>query len=205
MRAIVEPAPGVYFDTWYMPVRSPSGEPDGVLGLAIDATDRVLSERQLAVKARVIEQQEETIRGLGAPIISVWDEVLCMPIVGAIDASRALLAMEELLERIVREKARFAILDLTGVEVMDTATVQHTLRIVAAARTIGVEAVVSGVRPAVAQSVVTLGIELEGIRMTRTLRDALGWCQEQLRFAASRRTSLERLRDATRSVAAREE
>ena len=84
--------------------------------------------------------------------------------------------MENLLESIVREEARFAILDLTGVAAMDTSTVHHILRIFGAARTLGVEGVLSGVQPAVAQTVVSLGIDLDALRMVRTLHDALAWC-----------------------------
>jgi rsbT co-antagonist protein RsbR len=179
LRVLAEPAKGVFFDTWYMPQRDESDRLDGVLGLSIDATDRVMSERRLAEKIEVIEQQTATIRDLAAPILKVWKEVVCMPIIGSVDASRASDMMERLLEAIVREKARFAILDLTGVEVMDTPTVHHMLRIFAAARTVGVEGVLSGVRPAVAQSVVSLGVDISGLRMVRTLHDALGWCLER--------------------------
>jgi rsbT co-antagonist protein RsbR len=175
---MVEAAPGVHFDTWYMPLRDPDDRLDGVLGLAVDATDRVRSERRLAEKLKLIEQQSETIRELGAPIIKVWDQILCMPIIGSVDGDRAGRMMEDLLTAVVREQARFAILDLTGAEVMDTSTVDHMIRILTAARTIGIEGVLSGVRPAVAQAMVTLGINLEGLRMMRTLHDALAWCLE---------------------------
>ena len=178
LHELVEAAPGVHFDTWYIPLRDPDNRLDGVLGLAVDATDRVRSERRLAEKLQLIEQQSETIRVLGAPIIKVWDQVLCMPIIGTVDADRAGRMMEDLLTAIVREQARFAILDLTGAEVMDTSTVDHMIRILAAAKTIGIAGVLSGVRPAVAQTMVTLGINLEGLRMMRTLHDALAWCLE---------------------------
>ena len=72
-----------------MPLLDPDGALDGVLGLMVDATDRVLSERRLAEKLKLIEQQSETIRELGAPIIKVWDQILCMPIIGSVDGDRA--------------------------------------------------------------------------------------------------------------------
>jgi rsbT co-antagonist protein RsbR len=187
LRVLVEPAKGVYFDTWYLPQRDENDQPDGVLGIAIDATDRVLSEQRLAEKIELVAQQTLTIRDLAAPIIKVWQEVVCMPIIGSVDAARASDMMERLLESIVREKARFAILDLTGVDVMDTPTVHHMLRIFAAARTVGVEGVLSGVRPAVAQSVVSLGVDISGLRMMRTLHDALGWCLEKREADAGKR------------------
>jgi rsbT co-antagonist protein RsbR len=194
VRAMVEPAPGVFFDTWYMPLRNENNETEGVLGMAIDATHRVQADRQLALKTKVIEEQIATIRDLASPIIKVWDEVLCLPIIGAVDASRASEMMENLLEAIVREQARFAILDLTGVAAMDTSTVHHILRIFGAARTLGVEGVLSGVQPAVAQTVVSLGIDLDALRMVRTLHDALAWCLKSRQAEAEKRARLPWLR-----------
>ena len=179
-----------------MPLRNENNEPDGVLGLAIDATHRVQADRQLALKTKVIEEQIATIRDLASPIIKVWDEVLCLPIIGAVDASRASEMMENLLESIVREEARFAILDLTGVAAMDTSTVHHILRIFGAARTLGVEGVLSGVQPAVAQTVVSLGIDLDSLRMVRTLHDALAWCLKTRQADAEKRARLPWLRRA---------
>jgi rsbT co-antagonist protein RsbR len=194
VRATVEPAPGVFFDTWYMPLRNENNEAGGVLGMAIDATQRVQADRQLALKTRVIEEQVATIRDLASPIIKVWDEVLCLPIIGAVDAARASEMMENLLESIVREEARFAILDLTGVTAMDTSTVHHILRIFGAARTLGVEGVLSGVQPAVAQTAVSLGIDLDPLRMVRTLHDALAWCLKTRQADADTRARLPWLR-----------
>ncbi len=194
VRAMVEPAPGVFFDTWYMPLRNENNETEGVLGMAIDATHRVQADRQLALKTKVIEEQIATIRDLASPIIKIWDEVLCLPIIGAVDASRASEMMENLLEAIVREQARFAILDLTGVGAMDTSTVHHILRIFGAARTLGVEGVLSGVQPAVAQTVVSLGIDLDALRMVRTLHDALAWCLKSRQTEAEKRARLPWLR-----------
>ncbi len=175
-RVLAEPVPGVYFETWYMPQRDENDGLDGVLSLSIDATDRVVSEQKLAEKMLVVERQALTIRDLAAPIIEVWQGVLCLPIIGVVDAPRAADMMERLLVALVREKARFAILDLTGVEAMDTATVHHTLRLIAAARTLGVHGILSGVRPAVAQSMAALGVDLGDLRTVRTLRDALAVC-----------------------------
>jgi rsbT co-antagonist protein RsbR len=196
LRVLEEPAKGVYFDTWYLPQKDENGQPAGVLGLALDATDRVLSEQRLAEKIELVARQTATIRDLAAPVIKVWQEVVCLPIIGTVDAPRATDMMERLLESIVREKARFAIIDLTGVEVMDTPTVHHMLRIFAAARTVGVEGVLSGVRPGVAQSVVSLGVDISALRMTRTLHDALAWCLEKREADAGKRAEVARARGA---------
>jgi rsbT co-antagonist protein RsbR len=197
VRATVEPAPGAFFDTWYMPLRNENNETEGVLGMAIDATHRVQADRQLALKTKVIEEQIATIRDLASPIIKVWDEVLCLPIIGAVDAARASEMMENLLESIVREQARYAIVDLTGVAAMDTSTVHHILRIFSAARTIGVEGVLSGVQPAVAQTVVALGIDLDSLRMVRTLHDALASCLKSRQADAEVRAGQPWLRRAS--------
>lgn len=192
LRVLEEPVKDIYFDTLYLPQRDENDEPAGVLGLMIDATDRVHSERKLAEKMALIETQARTIRDLAAPIMKVWDEVLCMPIIGTVDRDRSTDMMVRLLEAIVRDKARFAILDMTGVELMDTPTVHHMLQIFAAARAVGVEGVLSGVSPVIAQSIVTLGVDTSGLRMVRTLRDALAWCLESRTMLAgkSRSTSL---------------
>jgi rsbT co-antagonist protein RsbR len=186
LRALDEPAPGVFFETWYTPLRDENDAIDGVIGLAIDATDRVRSQQKLVERARVIEQQSETIRHLGAPVIKVWDEILCLPIVGAVDAERAAEMMQQLLLAIVREKARFAILDMTGVGNVDTSTVHHILQMLKAARTLGVEGVLSGAQPLIAQTIVSLGMNLDDLRTVRTLHDALSFCMARKQDARSR-------------------
>ena len=187
VRAISEPASGVFFETWYTPLRDENDAIDGVIALAIDATDRVKSQVQLVENTRVIERQSETIRDLAAPIIKVWDEVICLPIIGAVDGSRATDMMGHLLESIVREKARFAILDLTGVGAVDTSTVHHLLRMLKAARTLGVEGVLSGAQPTIAQTMVSLGMNLADLRTVRTLHDALSWCLARRQADQARR------------------
>ncbi len=187
VRAVTEPRPGVFFDTWYAPLRNENDTIDGVITLAIDATERVRSEAQLAEKAKVIARQSETIRDLAAPVIKVWDEVVCLPILGAVDGGRAAEMMEHLLDAIVRERARFAILDLTGVGAMDTSTVHHVIRMLKAAQTLGALGVLSGAQPVVAQTIVSLGMELDDLRMVRTLHDALSWCLARRQVEAKRR------------------
>jgi rsbT co-antagonist protein RsbR len=187
VRAVAEPAAGVFFETWYTPLRNENDAIDGVIALAIDATDRVKSQVKLVENTRVIERQSETIRDLAAPIIKVWDEVVCLPIIGAVDGARATEMMGHLLEAIVREKARFAILDLTGVGAVDTSTVHHILRMFQAARTLGVEGVLSGAQPVIAQTIVSLGLNLADLRTVRTLHDALSWCLAQKQADHARR------------------
>ncbi len=187
VRALAEPARGVFFETWYAPLRDENDAIDGVVALAIDATERVRSEAQLVEKGQVIARQNETIRDLAAPVIKVWDEVLCLPIVGAVDADRAAEMMEHLLGTIVREKARFAIIDLTGVSAMDTSTVYHVVRMMKAAQTLGAVGVLSGIKPTVAQTIVSLSLSLDDLRSVRTLHDALSFCLARRKADAQRR------------------
>ena len=172
-----EIAPGLSLDSWLVPLREgDTDELTAVLGLSVDSTERRKSERELRDKLEVIERQASTIRALATPIIRVWDEVLCLPVIGTVDSQRTSEMMTSLLEAIAREQARYAIVDLTGVEVVDTSTADHLIRLFKAARVLGVEGVLCGIRPAVAQTVVALGMELGEVRTTRTLQDALKWC-----------------------------
>ncbi len=193
VRAMAEPVRGVFFETWYAPLRDENDAIDGVVALAIDATERVRSELQLVEKSKVIARQNETIRDLAAPVIKVWDEVLCLPIVGAVDADRAAEMMEHLLDAIVRERARFAIIDLTGVSAMDTSTVHHVVRMMKAAQTVGAIGILSGTQPTVAQTIVSLGLGLEDLRSVRTLHDALSFCLARRQADAQKRARGRRL------------
>lgn len=171
-----EPITGVFFDTWYMPLRNELNEISGVLGLSIDVTDRVHRERENARQLALIATQNETIRELACPALYVGDGILCVPIVGTITDARAADIADRLLAEIVRISARYAILDLTGVELVDTSTVASLLRVVNAARIVGVETVVSGLSPAIAQTLVSLQVDLTSLRTMRTLRDAIAYC-----------------------------
>jgi anti-anti-sigma factor len=175
-RAMTRPAPGVFFDSWFMPLKGADGSPQGAIGLAIDASERVKGENELRGKLALIERQSATIRALATPIIKVWDEIVCLPVIGTVDSARTAEMMQALMEAIVREQAQFAIVDLTGVEVVDTSTADHLIQLFRAARVLGVEGVLCGIRPAVAQTVVALGLDLGAVKTMRSLRDALRWC-----------------------------
>lgn len=167
-----------YFDSWLFPMKGKDDVVLGVVGLAIHATERVRKERELLEQLDVVQRQSATIRSLAAPIIHVWEGVICLPVIGTVDSQRTATMMQNLMESIVRERARYAILDLTGVESVDTSTAEHLVRLFQAAKILGVEGVLCGIRPAVAQTIVTLGVDLSSIRTTASLRDALTWCIE---------------------------
>jgi PAS domain S-box-containing protein len=129
--------------------------------------------RLLAVENAERERTEAALRALSTPIIQAWEGVLALPIIGSVDGQRAAQMMEMLLGEIVRTRARFAVLDLTGVETVDTATVANLLRIVRAAGLLGSRCLVSGIAPAVAQTMVTAGGSAEGLQTFGKLQDAL--------------------------------
>jgi rsbT co-antagonist protein RsbR len=188
-RIVSNPGPGLFFENWYLPMRRDgTGEVYGVAGISIDASERVRGELELREKLTLIERQSATIRALATPIIQVWDEVLCLPVIGVVDSARTAEMMRELLGAIVREQASYAIVDLTGVEVVDTSTADHLIQLLRAAKVLGVEGILCGIRPAVAQTVVTLGLELASVQTMRSLRDALKWCirARQSRTATSK-------------------
>lgn len=134
------------------------------------------TERELREKLDLIARQEEAIRALSTPIIEVWDGVVTLPLFGTIDSQRAAETMERLLSAITEKGATYAIIDLTGVDVIDTSTADHIGKIVRAAQLLGAQCIVTGIRPAVAQTMVQIGIDLTKLITLSTLREALRLC-----------------------------
>lgn len=129
--------------------------------------------RELEEKLATIERQREAIRELSTPIMEVWGGILCLPVVGVLDSTRSSEMTEALLRAIVEKKARCAIVDITGIQVMDTATADHFLRMARAVRLLGAECVLTGIHPNIAQTIVHMGVEMTGIATHRSLRSAL--------------------------------
>lgn len=134
-------------------------------------TVRDITERKLA-EERLI-RQANAIRDMATPVLQVWDRVVAMPIIGVVDSERAAQAMETLLREIVRTHTQFAILDLTGVEMVDTSTANYLLQMVRAVALLGGTCIVSGISPPIASTMVGLGIEMEALLMFGTLKAAL--------------------------------
>jgi rsbT co-antagonist protein RsbR len=130
-------------------------------------------------REEVILRQQREIAELSTPVVKLWDGVLAIPIIGTLDSQRTQVVMENLLQRIVDDGAAIAIIDITGVPLVDTLTAQHLLKTVAAARLMGADCIISGIRPQIAQTLVHLGVELNVISKA-TLADAF--------FVAMRRT-----------------
>ncbi len=162
-----------HFENWAIPMHDERGEQVALVGLAIDITEARRREAELQAKIDVIERQQQALREMSTPIIEVWDHVICLPLVGLVDSVRTAEIMENLLQSVSRTRARYAILDLTGVDVLDTATANHLLGLTQALRLLGAQGVLTGIHPHVAQTVVTLGVDLSRLVVRATLRDAL--------------------------------
>src|SRR6202012_1803904 len=109
---------------------------------------------------------------LSTPVVELWDSILALPLIGTLDSERTQVVMESLLESIVENEAAIAIIDITGVPTVDTLVAQHLLKTVAAARLMGAECIISGIRPQIAQTVVHLGVDLGNVVTKATLADA---------------------------------
>jgi len=124
-------------------------------------------------REKVIVRQQQELMELSTPVVTLWDGVLALPVIGTLDSSRTQVVMESLLQRIVETGALIAIIDITGVSTVDTLTAQHLLKTVAAARLMGADCIISGIRPQIAQTIVHLGVDLGTVVTKATLADAL--------------------------------
>jgi rsbT co-antagonist protein RsbR len=129
--------------------------------------------RELEDKLEMVEQQRAAIRSLSTPIIEVWSGVLCLPVVGVMDTARSAEMTSSLLQTIVAKGTQYAIIDITGIDVMDTRTVDHFIRMAKSIRLLGAECALTGLNPHIAQTVVHMGLDLSDIVTHRSLRDAL--------------------------------
>jgi rsbT co-antagonist protein RsbR len=119
----------------------------------------------------IIRQQEEMLE-LSTPVVKLWDGVLALPVIGTLDSARTQVVMESLLQQIVQTGSTIAIIDITGVPTVDTLVAQHLLKTVAAARLMGADCIISGIRPQIAATIVHLGVELHSVTTKATLADA---------------------------------
>jgi rsbT co-antagonist protein RsbR len=139
-------------------------------------------------KAReaVIGRQQEELLELSTPVVKLWDGILALPMIGTLDSARTQVVMESLLQRIVDTGSEIAIIDITGVPTVDTVTAQHLLKAVTAIRMMGADCIISGIRPQIAQTIVHLGIDLQGVTTKATLADALALALKRSGFVVSR-------------------
>lgn len=127
-----------------------------------------------------VEAQQDAIHSMSTPIIQVWDDIVTMPVVGLVDSVRAADMKNSLLETVARTSAKFAIVDLTGVDTVDTATADHLLKVMRAVGLLGARCVITGIQPSVAQIIVALGLDMHGVITLRSLREGLKYCMRTM-------------------------
>jgi len=135
--------------------------------LALLTVDALQTTRE-----QLIARQQEELMELSTPVVKLWDGILALPIIGTLDSARTQVVMESLLQAVVQTNSRVAIIDITGVPTVDTLVAQHLLKTVTAARLMGADCIISGVRPQIAQTIVHLGIDLAGVVTKAKLSDA---------------------------------
>jgi rsbT co-antagonist protein RsbR len=141
--------------------------------LVLDKLGLVTIEAHQRGREQVITRQQQELLELSTPVIKLWDGILAVPLIGTLDSERTQTVMESLLEAIVTYEASVAIMDITGVATVDTLVAQHLLKTVTAARLMGADCIISGIRPQIAQTIVHLGVDLGDVATRSTLADAL--------------------------------
>jgi rsbT co-antagonist protein RsbR len=135
--------------------------------LGLETTNAFVKGRE-----EVIRRQQQELLEISTPVVRLWDGVLALPLIGTLDSSRTQIVMQNLLEAIVTHSAAIAIIDITGVPTVDTLVAQHLLKTVAAARLMGADCIISGIRPQIAQTIIHLGVDLADVITKATLADA---------------------------------
>jgi len=146
----------------------------------LDAMGLYTTEVFQKTREHVIKRQQEELLELSTPVVKLWDGILALPIIGTLDSARTQVVMESLLQAIVQTNSRVAIIDITGVPTVDTVVAQHLLKTVTAARLMGADCIISGVRPQIAQTIVHLGINLLDVTTKATLAAAFKTALDRL-------------------------
>ncbi|MEU8821890.1 STAS domain-containing protein [Actinoplanes sp. NPDC048796] len=143
------------------------------LSAFVDEAALFTSDSYVRVREELIADQAEQLLELSTPVVKLWEGVVAVPLVGTLDSARAQVVMERLLQTLVDTGSPYAIIDITGVPAVDTQVAQHVLKTVVAARLMGADCIISGIRPQIAQTIVALGIEFGDIATKASLADAL--------------------------------
>ena len=154
------------------------GQDSWALSVILDRLGLFTIESYQRSREEVIIRQQQEIAELSTPVVKLWDGILALPLIGTLDSARTQVVMENLLQSIVEQDAAIAIIDITGVPTVDTLVAQHLLKTIAAARLMGADCIVSGIRPQIAQTMVHLGVELN-VTSKATLADALAIALQQ--------------------------
>ena len=152
----------------------------------LDALGLYTTESYQKTREQIIGQQQREMLELSTPVVQLWDGVLGLPLIGTLDSARTQVVMENLLQRIVDTGARIAVIDITGVPTVDTLVAQHLLKTVAAARLMGADCIISGIRPQIAQTIVHLGLELNTVATKATLADAFALALQRVGLGVTR-------------------
>lgn len=160
------------------------------IGRLMDDFAMTTFETYIRGREDVILRQTDEITEISTPVISVWEGILALPIIGTLDSSRTQVVMENLLQAIVDTESTIAILDISGVPAVDSLVAQHLIKTVSATRLMGAECIISGIRPEIAQTVVHLGIDLSNIITKATLASALKTSFAMLNLEVNKRNKI---------------
>jgi rsbT co-antagonist protein RsbR len=172
--------------------RDLAGDPEALVSetwtatLLLDKLGLYTAEVYQKGREEVISRQQREMMELSTPVVELWEGVLALPLIGTLDSARTQVVMETLLERIVETGATIAVIDITGVPTVDTLVAQHLLKTVAAARLMGADCIISGIRPQIAQTIVHLGVEMEDVTTKATLAGAFAVALERNGMTISR-------------------
>jgi rsbT co-antagonist protein RsbR len=173
-------------------LRRDGGSGEGVFdevwrtNLLIDRLGLYTTEVYQKGREHVILRQQEEMLELPTPVVKLWDGVLALPMIGTLDSARTQIVMEALLQRIVETGASVAIIDITGVPTVDTLVAQHLLKTITAARLMGADCIISGIRPQIASTIVHLGVDLSDVITKASLADAFALALERVGLAVGR-------------------
>jgi rsbT co-antagonist protein RsbR len=142
------------------------------VSLMIDRLGLYTTEVYQKARNEVIQRQQEEMLELSTPVVKLWEGILALPLIGTLDSARTQIVMQNLLEAVVETGAEIAIIDITGVPTVDTLVAQHLLKTVAAARLMGADCIISGIRPQIAQTIIHLGVDLANVVTKATLAGA---------------------------------
>ncbi len=148
------------------------GHETWMVTLLLDKLGLLTTELYQKSREDVIARQQQELMELSTPVVQLWDQILALPLIGTLDSERTQVVMENLLQNIVSTGSSIAIIDITGVPLVDTLVAQHLLKTVAAARLMGADCIISGIRPQIAQTIVHLGVDLANVVSKATLADA---------------------------------
>jgi rsbT co-antagonist protein RsbR len=155
--------------------------------LILDALGLYTTETYQKGREEVINRQQQELLELSTPVVQLWHGVLALPLIGTLDSARTQVVMESLLQAIVDTGSSIAIIDITGVPVVDTLVAQHLLKTVAAARLMGADCIISGIRPQIAQTIVHLGVEISDVLTKATLADAFAIALSRMGLTVARK------------------